>query len=71
VVLADPDDGVLLAHARLPWAARKLATRPLAALAAVRPKWRMDPEAPGNVEVLLYGADWPAVVLTRVSGRLR
>ncbi|MFC0433000.1 hypothetical protein [Kutzneria buriramensis] len=71
VVLADPDEGTLLAHARLPWAARRLATRPLAALVAVRQKWRMDPEAPGNVEILLYGADWPAVVLTRVSGRLR
>jgi len=70
VVLADPDDGALLAHARLPWSARRLATRPLASLVAVRPKWRMDPEAPGDVEILLYGADWPAVVLTRVSGRL-
>jgi hypothetical protein len=71
VVLADPDEGTLLAHARLPWAARRLATRPLASLVAVRQKWRMDPEAPGDVEILLYGADWPAVVLTRVSGRLR
>ncbi|QUQ71425.1 hypothetical protein JJ691_92120 [Kutzneria sp. CA-103260] len=71
VVLADPDDGALLAHARLPWSARRLATRPLASLVAVRQKWRMDPAAPGDVEILLYGADWPAVVLTRVSGRLR
>lgn len=71
VVLADPDDGSLLAHVRLPWAARRLATRPLASLAAVQQKWRMDPEAPGDIEILLYGADWPAVVLTRVSGRLR
>jgi hypothetical protein len=70
-VLADPEDGSLLAHVRLPWAARRLATRPLAALVAVRPKWLMDPDAPGQVEILLYGADWPAVVLTRVSGRLR
>jgi hypothetical protein len=71
VVLADPDEGTLLGHARLPWSARRLATRPLAALVAVRQKWRMDPEAAGDVEILLYGADWPAVVLTRVSGRLR
>lgn len=70
-VLADPDDGTLLGHVALPWQARRLATRPLAALLAVRPKWRVDPQAPGEVEVLLYGADWPAVVCTKVRGRLR
>ncbi|MBV9844924.1 MAG: hypothetical protein JOZ47_07615 [Kutzneria sp.] len=68
-VLADPEAGTLLAHVTLPWRARRLATRPLATLLAVRSGWRVDPRGRrDDVEALLYGPDWPVVVLTTVKG---
>ncbi|AHI00740.1 hypothetical protein GCM10010174_46120 [Kutzneria viridogrisea] len=69
-VVAD-ENGALLAHVSLPWQGRRLVTRPLAGLLAVRPQWQVDPEGPTQVEVLIYGADWPVVLVTTLDGHLR